>query len=37
MTQHQKFEKKILGQEIKEDNKNSWVQQLAGWFLFPIL
>jgi hypothetical protein len=26
MTQHKKFEIKILGQEIKEDNKNSWAQ-----------
>jgi hypothetical protein len=28
---------KILGQEMKEDNKNFWAQQLAAGFLFPIL
>jgi hypothetical protein len=28
---------KILGQEIKEDNKNSWAHQLGAPFLFPIL
>jgi hypothetical protein len=27
---------KILGQEIKEDNKNSWGQQLAAGFLFQF-
>ncbi len=27
----------ILGHEMKEDNKNSWAQQLVAWFLFPIL
>ncbi len=36
MTQRQKFENKILGQEIKEDNKNSWGQQLAAGFLFQF-
>jgi hypothetical protein len=27
---------KILGQEIKEDNKNSWGQQLVVGFLFQF-